>query len=82
MQRMQRVQLQAIDPLNSEMVVVCPVDVPDSRSVLVPLTDLCDDLEHGFMLYVPCATWELNYSLLYDNTHPQPSTMGKAQHCN
>ena len=63
---MQRVLLHAVDPMNHAMVVVSPVDVPDSRSLLVCLSDLCDDPEDGIMLYVPGASWEQNYAMFYD----------------
>jgi hypothetical protein len=63
---MQRVLLRAVDPLNSAMVVVSPLDVPDSRSALVSLEDLCDDPEDGVMVYIPGASWEQNYAMFYD----------------
>ena len=69
MQRMQRVRIQAFDPLNTKMVVVCPVEVADSRSVLVSIEDLCDDVEHGVMVYIPGASWDQNYAMFYDQIH-------------
>lgn len=66
MRRMQRVLLEAIDPLNNAMAVVLPLDTPDSRSVLVYLSDLCDDPEDGVMVYVPGTCWEQNYAMFYD----------------
>ena len=64
--RMQRVLLQATDPLNRAMVVISPLDVSDSRSALVSLSDLCDDPEDGVMVYIPGASWEQNYAMFYD----------------
>ena len=63
---MQRVLVQAIDPLNDAMVVVSPLDVADSRSALVHLVDLCDDPEDGVMVYIPGASWDQNYAMFYD----------------